>query len=194
MDWKELGKKLVGLGAPVVGGALGGPAGAAVGAAIGAALGTDVDPDAIDMAVGKDPAATVATINGLEEAVPGIVYEHMGRALETVAATQWREMTAHSALQRNWRPLWGIGANVVWFSTGIALVAAIVVAIVSGDVAALSAVASALSSLAWFYTAPLAVVGVVAWGRTAEKTAVLGRDKGPGLVEAIAGRIAGAGG
>ena len=146
MDWKELGKKLVGLGAPVVGGALGGPAGAAVGAAIGAALGTDVDPDAIDMAVGKDPAATVATINGLEEAVPGIVYEHMGRALETVAATQWREMTAHSALQRNWRPLWGIGANVVWFSTGIALVAAIVVAIVSGDVAAFEGAASTVAS------------------------------------------------
>lgn len=192
MDWASLGKKLIALGAPVVGGALGGPAGAAVGGAIGAALGVDAEPAAVEEAVAADPAA-LDRINDLAPQVPALIYAEMSRQLSEVNRTMRAELVAHSPLQRLWRPLWGLGANLVWTATGIALVAAIVVAIVSGEPAGFTAIATALGYLMWFYTAPLAVLGVVAWGRTSEKTAALAGKTGPGLIEAVAGRIAGGG-
>ncbi|HQF30759.1 MAG TPA: hypothetical protein PLJ34_04860 [Hyphomicrobiales bacterium] len=193
MDWAALGKKIIGLGAPVVGGALGGPAGAAVGAAIGAALGVDGDPDAIDAAIDGSGEAAIEAINDVEPELPGI-YAEFSRQIENVNKTMRAELVAHSALQRNWRPLWGVGALVIWFLTGLSVIAAIATALVGGDASVMTAVAAALSGLAWFYTAPLAVLGVVAWGRTAEKTATLSEGRGPSLVEAIAGRIAKGGG
>lgn len=193
MDWAALGKKIIGLGAPVVGGALGGPAGAAVGTAIGAALGVDGSPEAIEAAIDADPETSLAGIRGVEADLPEI-YDAFSRHLDTVNRTMRAELVAHSPLQRLWRPLWGVGALVVWFLTGLSIVAAMAAAVFLGDAGALTASAAALSALAWFYTVPLAVVGVVAWGRTAEKTAALAEEKRPGLVEAIAGRIAKGGG
>lgn len=189
MDWKELGKKLVGLGARVAGGALAGPAGAVVGGVIADALGVDADPAVIADAIDADPAATEAVVR-LEPELPAAIYQHATAAIRAANETMRAEMVSHSPLQRLWRPLWGIGAHLVWAATGAMLVVAIAAALWTGRAEVFSAIAENLSALAWFYTAPLAVIGVAAWGRTTEKTAAITGRRPVGMIEALARRIA----
>ncbi len=60
MDWEGLGKKIIGIGAPLLGGALGGPGGAAVGSLLAKAVGAKADdPDDISKKIQADPAALV---------------------------------------------------------------------------------------------------------------------------------------
>lgn len=188
MNWTELGKKLIGIGARVAGGAIAGPAGAVVGGMIAETLGVEPEPEAIADAIDADPAAA-DKITAIEPAIPAAVFEHATAAIATVNETMRAEMVSHSPIQRLWRPLWGIGAHAVWMLTGIAIVVAVFQMLVSGEAESFTAIAAGLSELAWFYTAPLAVIGVAAWGRTTEKTAAITGKRGTGLIEAIASRI-----
>lgn len=64
MDWKELGKKIVSAGAPILGGALLGPAGAAAGALLASELGTEPTPEAVDAVVaGASPEVRLQLID-----------------------------------------------------------------------------------------------------------------------------------
>lgn len=56
MKWKDI-PKLLGKGAPIVGGLLGGPAGAAVGGMVAKALGASPEPQSVAAALQSDPAA-----------------------------------------------------------------------------------------------------------------------------------------
>ncbi len=57
MNWKDLGKKIAGIGAPIVGGMLGGPAGAAVGKRLAGMLGVEDRPEAVEAYVAAHPEA-----------------------------------------------------------------------------------------------------------------------------------------
>lgn len=57
MEWKEIGKKVAGIGLPLVGTALGGPAGGAVGTLLAGALGVADEPTAVATAIETDPDA-----------------------------------------------------------------------------------------------------------------------------------------
>ena len=60
MDWKELGKKVIGLGAPLLGTALGGPAGGAVGSILASAFGGDPEkPEELLQKITMDSDAIV---------------------------------------------------------------------------------------------------------------------------------------
>lgn len=60
MNWKDIGKQAIQMGAPILGGALGGPAGAAVGAMIANQFGIDTPtPDNIMAAIKADPEAAL---------------------------------------------------------------------------------------------------------------------------------------
>lgn len=58
MDWSDVGKKIISIGAPLLGGALGGPAGAAIGQVVASQFGiTDEDPAKVLAAITADPEA-----------------------------------------------------------------------------------------------------------------------------------------
>ena len=58
MDWSDVGKKIISVGAPLLGGALGGPAGAAIGQVIASQFGlTEASPDKVLEAITADPEA-----------------------------------------------------------------------------------------------------------------------------------------
>ena len=60
MNWMDIGKQAIQMGAPILGGALGGPAGAAVGAMIANQFGIDTPtPDNIMAAIKADPDAAL---------------------------------------------------------------------------------------------------------------------------------------
>lgn len=60
MNWKDIGKQAIQMGAPILGGALGGPAGAAVGAMIANQFGVDdPTPGSIMAAIKTDPDAAM---------------------------------------------------------------------------------------------------------------------------------------
>lgn len=60
MNWIDIGKQAIQMGAPILGGALGGPAGAAVGAMIANQFGIDAPtPDNIMAAIKADPEASI---------------------------------------------------------------------------------------------------------------------------------------
>ena len=60
MNWLDIGKQAIQMGAPILGGALGGPAGAAVGAMIANQFGIDTPtPDNIMAAIKADPEAAI---------------------------------------------------------------------------------------------------------------------------------------
>lgn len=64
MDWKELGKKIVSAGAPILGGALLGPFGASAGALLASELGTEPTPEAVDIVVaGASPEVRLQLID-----------------------------------------------------------------------------------------------------------------------------------
>lgn len=57
MDWTEIGKTVIGGGAPILGGLLGGPAGAKVGAIVAGLLGCADSPEAVSTALASNPEA-----------------------------------------------------------------------------------------------------------------------------------------
>ena len=60
MNWMDIGKQAIQMGAPILGGALGGPAGAAVGAMIANQFGVDTPtPANIMAAIKADPEAAI---------------------------------------------------------------------------------------------------------------------------------------
>jgi len=60
MDWKELGRKVVELGAPLLGAAIGGPGGASLGGLVAKAVGGDPkDPKSLMKAIEKNANAAV---------------------------------------------------------------------------------------------------------------------------------------
>lgn len=63
MDWKELGKKVMQVGAPLVGTALGGPGGGAIGAMVAGLFGADPeDPADIAAKIAGDPEAQLKLV------------------------------------------------------------------------------------------------------------------------------------
>ena len=60
MDWSDVGKKIISVGAPLLGGALGGPAGAAIGKVVASQLGlTEASPNKVIEAITADPEARI---------------------------------------------------------------------------------------------------------------------------------------
>lgn len=57
MNWKEVGKAILGAGAPTIGGMLDGPAGVAIGGFVARQLGVDETPEAVTEAVSRNPGA-----------------------------------------------------------------------------------------------------------------------------------------
>ena len=58
MDWSDVGKKIISVGAPLLGGALGGPAGAAIGKVVASQFGlTEASPNKVIEAITADPEA-----------------------------------------------------------------------------------------------------------------------------------------
>lgn len=106
MDWKALGQKIIGMGLPILGGALGGPAGGMFGTMIAGALGLapDASPDKIATALStnSDNVVLLATLQAKhEEVLTKAAYDAQAAAMGSVNKTLQADAHGHGWLQQN---------------------------------------------------------------------------------------------
>ena len=120
MNWQDIGKKLAGLGLPLLGGAAAGPAGVVVGKLIASGLGlADASPEAIDAAV-MDPANLLA-LRRLESeertTLLKLTLEADTAQIQAVNETMRAESRSEHWAQWGWRPYVGFCFGTSWIGT-----------------------------------------------------------------------------
>jgi hypothetical protein len=186
LDWGDLAGKVIGLGAPILGGALGGPLGAAAGKiladALGAAEPTPAAVGAVLPGPGVDPNAAAAAAQQAESewlaALAGI-----GKAqVAEVGATQRAEIASGDWIQRCWRPLYALELSLLE-CPGFAFT--LLHELWVGHEAGISGFANLSALLMTYFSARFGVLGVYVTGRTREKTASATGDLPPTLIDQL---------
>lgn len=187
MDWSDLGKTIIGLGAPILGSALGGPLGGAAGKILADALGAAATPDAVGKAIEADPAGTPAAIASAEAEWAKAVAE-IGRAqVAQVAETMRAEAASGDALQRWWRPIYALELTLIE-CPGFAAVLGH--GLWNGKVEIINGLANLSGLLMTYMAARFGVLGVYVTGRTREKQAAATGEVVPGIVGEVVKALA----
>ncbi len=182
MNWNELTRQVIGLGAPVLGAALGGPLGEAAGKILADVLGApSPTPDAVQTTLPQADAAQVAQAEAQWIGLMQAESETARAALVQTHETMRAELHADDALQRLWRPLYALELTVE-----CALLWAVLVrGLWMGNVAPLNALIAGSGLFVAYWGFRFGVLGVYVSGRTREKVcAMAGADPG-----SLAGRI-----
>jgi hypothetical protein len=180
MDWGELAAKVIGLGAPVLGGALGGPLGAAAGKVLADALGSaESTPAAVDAALSIDSNVAVAAARQAESEWL-VALAEVGKAqVGEVGATQRAEIVSEDALVRWWRPLYALELSLVECP---AFTVTLLHALWLGHDAGINGFANLSALLMAYFGARFGVLGVYVTGRTREKQADATGELPPTLI------------
>jgi len=182
MDWNDLAKQVIGLGAPMLGTALGGPLGGAAGQILATVLGTS-------SATPRDVMAALPTAN------PEKVAEAEARWVETIRAeaetqrtaiaetqsTIRAEIASDDVVQRWWRPLY---AFELTFECA-ALWSVLVHEFWTGDLQTINALVEASMLLVTYWGFRFGVLGVYISGRTREKVCAATGQDAPGVLERL---------
>jgi hypothetical protein len=182
MDWSDLAGKVIGLGAPMLGGALGGPLGAGAGKILADALGVpEPTPAAVNTAIEQaaDPNAAVAAARQAESEWLTALAEIGKAQVAEVGATQRAEMASSDPLQRWWRPLYALELSLVECP---AFALTLLHALWIGHDAGINGFASLSALFMAYFGARFGVLGVYITGRTREKQASATGELPPTLI------------
>lgn len=182
MQWSDLAKQVIALGAPVLGTALGGPLGTAAGQILSEVL-------------GASPPTPVAVGKSLTAAAPDKIAEAEARwcealraeaeaqraAVAETQATIRAEIAASDPVQRWWRPAYA------WELTleCAALWAVLVHEFWTGDVQTINALVGAGALLVAYWGFRFGVLGVYISGRTREKVSAATGQDCPGVIDKL---------
>jgi hypothetical protein len=182
-DWGDLVERIVGLGAPILGGALGGPLGAAAGKiladALGAAQATPAAVGDVLAALEADPAAAAAATQRAESEWLAALAEVGKTQVAEVGATQRAEIASGDPLQRWWRPLYALELSLVECP---AFAATMLHALWTGHDAGINGFANLSALLMTYFGARFGVLGVYVTGRTREKHLCATGEVAPSLI------------
>jgi hypothetical protein len=175
MDWSDLAKTVIGLGAPLIGEALGGPFGAAAGKILAQALNSpDSSPAAVREAISTADPTVAAAAAAKAEAEWAAVLAQVGKSqVEQVGATQRAEIASADPLQRWWRPLYALELSMLECP---AFTATLLHALWAGDDTGINGFAALTGLLMTYFGARFGVLGVYVSGRTREKLAGQGES------------------
>jgi hypothetical protein len=186
MNWNDLAKTVIGLGAPVLGTALGGPLGGAAGKILADALGASAPtPAAVQSAIAERGADSTFAADAARKAEA-----EWAATIATVAKTQLAEtgatMRAEAAsgdlLQRWWRPLYALELSLIECP---AFALAVLHALWTGHDAGINGFGALSGLLITYFGARFGVLGVYVTGRTREKQAAATGEAIPGLIGAV---------
>jgi hypothetical protein len=183
MDWSDLIKSVIGLGAPLLGEALGGPFGSAAGKILADALGaSEPTPAAVQSALASVDPAVAAAAAAKAEAEWASALAQVGKAqVEAVGETERAEIVSTDPLQRWWRPLYALELSLVECP---ALMTTMLHALWIGHEAGINGFGNLSGLLMTYFAARFGVLGVYVSGRTREKLAGVG-DTVPSIVDQV---------
>jgi hypothetical protein len=187
MDWGDIAKTVIGLGAPVLGSALGGPLGGAAGKFLADALGAaTATPEAVHAAIaerGADLRVAAEAARKAESEWLAALAEVGKAQVAEVAETQRAEIASEDRLQRWWRPLYALELAMVECP---AFALTLLRALWLGHEPGINGFASLTALLMAYFGARFGVLGVYVTGRSREKQASLTGEAVPGVVGQIA--------
>jgi hypothetical protein len=188
-DWGELAAKVIGLGAPILGGALGGPLGAAAGKVLADALGSvESTPAAVDAALSTDPNIAAAAARQAESEWLAALAEVGKAQVSEVGATQRAEIASNDLLQRCWRPLYALELSLVECP---AFAFTLLHALWLGHDAGINGFANLSALLMAYFGGRFGVLGVYVTGRTREKQAGATGELPPTLIGDLVNALTG---
>jgi hypothetical protein len=187
MEWGDIAKTVIGLGAPVLGTALGGPLGGAAGKILADALGAAAPtPEAVHAAIterGADLAFAAEAARKAESEWLAALAEVGKLQVSEVGETQRAEIASEDRLQRWWRPLYALELSMIECP---AFALTLLRALWLGHEPGISGFASLSALLMAYFGARFGVLGVYITGRSREKQACLTGEAMPGVVGQIA--------
>lgn len=182
MNWGDIAKQVIGLGAPILGTALGGPLGGAAGRILAEVVGaSDATPEAVGKALTTSSADKIAQAENVwAEAVRAEAEAVRGSVAETQATIR-AEVASEDALQRWWRPLYALELTLEC----AALWAVLVHEFWTGDMTAINALIGATGLLVSYWGFRFGVLGVYMSGRTREKVCAATGQSTPGVLDKL---------
>ena len=182
MDWGDLAKQVIGLGAPMLGTALGGPLGGVAGEILAKAVGSlTLNPAAVQAALPSADPNRLAEAEAEWAQMLRAEAETARAGISETQATMRAEIASDDRLQRWWRPayaleltlecaaLWGVLLHEFW----------------TGDIQTIGALINASGLMVTYWGFRFGVLGVYISGRTREKVcAVTGQDA-PGMLDRL---------
>ena len=183
MDWGDLAKTVVGLGAPLIGEALGGPFGAAAGKLLADALGASAPtPAAVQSAIAPADPVIAAAAAAKAESEWAAALAQIGKSqVEQVGQTQRAEIASGDPLQRWWRPLYALELSMIECP---AFSLTLLHSLWTGFAPGINGFATLSGLLMTYFAARFGVLGVYVSGRTREKIASTG-EAAPSIVEQV---------
>lgn len=182
MDWGDLAKQVIALGAPLLGTALGGPLGGAAGRILADVVGAD---SATPVAVGKAlPSCSTERIAQAEAnwmAAIKAEADAQGLAAAETQKTMRAELKDGDLLQRAWRPLYALELTAECAALCIVLVHELW----TGDLKTVDAMANSATLLVTYWGLRFGVLGVYFSGRTREKVCQATGQDVPGMVDRL---------
>jgi hypothetical protein len=195
MSWGKV-KDAIGKAAPLVGSLLGGRAGETVGAMVASVLGVEARPDAVEAALASNPDALLRLrdmemnhqreLVALQAQASATELQAESARLAEINATMRAEAASDDAYVRRWRPTFGYAVALTWTLTTLGIVYAIV-----AEPKSLQHLADVMSALTIMWGTALAVLGVQVQARSTDKQVAAGVTPPPGLLGALASRVAG---
>ena len=182
MNWNDLSKTVIGLGAPILGTALGGPLGGAAGKLLADALGAAPMPESVQTAIAERSADSTFAAEAAQkaEAEWAKAMAEIGRTqLAETGATMRAEAASGDVLQRWWRPLYALELSLVECP---AFALTLLHALWTGHAAGINGFATLSGLLMTYFGARFGVLGVYVSGRTREKQAAATGEAMPGLI------------
>lgn len=182
MDWSDLAKQVIALGAPMLGTALGGPLGGAAGQILASALGsTAPTPSAVQASLpSADPSIVAQAEAQWAEAIRAEA-ETQRVAISEMQTTIRAEIASNDALQRWWRPLYAFELTFECAALWIILMHEFW----TGDIQTINALIGATALLVTYWGFRFGVLGVYVSGRTREKVSAMTGQDAPGLIEKL---------
>lgn len=189
MDWSDLAKQVVGLGAPLLGAALGGPLGGAAGKILADALGaTEPTPAAVSDALARaqgEPAAAVQAAQATRDAEANwlAALAEAGKAqVSEVGQTMRAEAASGDLLQRWWRPLYALELTLLECP---AFAVVLGHGLWDGKAEIINGLANLSGLIMAYMAARFGVLGVYVSSRSREKQAALTGEAVPSIVEQV---------
>lgn len=184
MEWGDLAKTVIALGAPVIGQALAGPFGAVAGHLLAQALGaSEATPHGVNAALTTaTPDAALAAALLAEEKWAAAIGAESDAAKAQVAAvgeTQRAEIASGDLLQRWWRPLYALELSMFECP---AFAVTLLHALWTGFAPAINGFATLSGLLMAYFGARFGVLGVYVSARSREKQAAVTGQPVPGVV------------